>query len=589
VTKYLFLFTIGSVQSFIAQARKTQDFYAGSFLLSALIDCTMKKLSNTVNGCEFIFPGKNVQSKPNRFIAEIESDDIEKIGNELKDFVKNEFAKIGPTILSRLHLGTYVDFNLQITDFLQVYWFALLSDEKNYTDTYNELETYLGAVKNVRDFQQLKETGRKCSLCGERNVLIFYSSDEDADKIHKKTGLKKRFIDPDAVNLYNRISMKYMTDGEGLCAICFTKRFADTYFEKEYESDYPSTAEIAAMCWLENVPENDKKDYKTLFKNFNEQLYFDENLNDKYLKKYDLSKNEESLSEAKNTLNNFYNSYGIPSKYYALIMLDGDNMGMWLSGDFLKDKDKTNLRKFHEAMSEKLGKYANEVSKIIKEPCGKLVYAGGDDALAFVNLEHLLYVLYDLRREFPKFEELGFDIENNHNSSASAGIVIAHYKTPLSEVLKWARKMEKEAKENGKRDAFAIAVLKHSGEINKSVWKWKYNTVNPLEVMKEIQEMISKDELSNKFIKNLNIEFLRLMDENGKWNEKKPIKTEIERLTIRSCQKKKDETENDFEKRKNEIKKSLVQELNQLFYESKSLNNFLSFLNIADFLAREER
>ncbi|NTW88345.1 MAG: hypothetical protein HGB26_04300 [Desulfobulbaceae bacterium] len=31
--QYLFLFTIGPVQSFIAQARKTRDLYAGSAIL----------------------------------------------------------------------------------------------------------------------------------------------------------------------------------------------------------------------------------------------------------------------------------------------------------------------------------------------------------------------------------------------------------------------------------------------------------------------------------------------------------------------------------------------------------------------------
>ena len=45
-TQYLFLFTIGPVQGFIAQARKTRDLYAGSAILgeiiSAAIDQTKK-------------------------------------------------------------------------------------------------------------------------------------------------------------------------------------------------------------------------------------------------------------------------------------------------------------------------------------------------------------------------------------------------------------------------------------------------------------------------------------------------------------------------------------------------------------------
>jgi len=37
MNKYLFLFTISPVQSFIAQARKTKDLYDGSKLLTDLI------------------------------------------------------------------------------------------------------------------------------------------------------------------------------------------------------------------------------------------------------------------------------------------------------------------------------------------------------------------------------------------------------------------------------------------------------------------------------------------------------------------------------------------------------------------------
>jgi len=40
--QYLFLFTIGPVQSFIAQARKTRDLYAGSAILGEIIGAENK-------------------------------------------------------------------------------------------------------------------------------------------------------------------------------------------------------------------------------------------------------------------------------------------------------------------------------------------------------------------------------------------------------------------------------------------------------------------------------------------------------------------------------------------------------------------
>ena len=65
--QHLFLFTIGPVQSFIAQARKTQDLYAGSRILSDLIEFALQKVGEE----HIIYPAKTVPSKPNRFIAKV--------------------------------------------------------------------------------------------------------------------------------------------------------------------------------------------------------------------------------------------------------------------------------------------------------------------------------------------------------------------------------------------------------------------------------------------------------------------------------------------------------------------------------------
>jgi CRISPR-associated protein Cmr2 len=394
-----------------------------------------------------------------------------------------------------------------------------------------------------------------------------------------------------------------MQKGEGLCAVCFTKRFYDV------KESFPSTAEIAAMDWLSKIDEKNKNDYKELFNNFDEQLFYEENLREKYLQKYGYYKNNGSIEIAKQKLKRFYDikidenkKLGKPSKYYALIMSDGDNMGKWLSGEFLQDEAKKNLKNFHVKMSKELGNYAkslgnnskddnennNKDNRII-EPKGKLVYAGGDDVMAFVNLKHLFDVLIKLREKFPKFEALGFNVKDNHRSTASAGVVIAHYKTPLSEILKWARKMEKDAKDKGGRDAFAIAVLKHSGEINKTIFKWQLEDIKPIELMRDICQKIQNEEFSNTFIKSLNIEFLKLMDKEGKWGEKQAIKTEIKRLTLKSFQRKKDETKENFNKRKDKISNEFIPELGSFFSNSKKLNNFLSFLNIVDFLSREAK
>lgn len=573
---HLFLFTIGPVQSFISQARKTQDLWSGSKLLSDLIKSVIEEFEK--NNGSVVFPDKTLKSKPNRFLGEIETDNPKGIGKKLVNKVKVKFKEMAEDIFNNRcsHNNKPQNFGKQIEDFLQIFWVALEYEEKNYWEKYKEIEQYLGVIKNARSFQQLNdgkgEVGRKCSLCGERNA-IFY----------KKTSNNKKpaYIQNDSIEL----NINELTFGEGLCAVCFAKRF----YEKKH---FSSTARISMLNWISKIPDKEKKDYKECFNNFDEQLYFKENLDEKYLKKYNHFKDDDSLRNAKQKLKKFYEikpdnnndkKLGKPSKYYAIVMLDGDKMGKWLAGEFLQNEDKKNLKKLHKNISEELGNYAETINNFIKnknEPKGKVIYAGGDDVMTFVNLEHLFDVLKNLREEFPPFENLGFALQNDKKSSASAGIAIAHYKTPLSEVLKWARKMEHTAKEDGGRDAFSITVLKHSGEIQKTLWKWKLDDFWVVDRLKELVNELNDDNegYSNTFIKNINIEFQKL----GKIENKEMFKTELKRLLKRSSQIKGD---NEKKKKAEDWTKRLL----SLYYEAGDIENFFAFLNIADFLVRRTK
>lgn len=612
LNQHLIIFTIGPVQSFIAQARKTQDLYAGSYLLSHLTDFAIKDLKKQLNDATIIFPDESIKSKPNRFIAKIECENPETIGKDLEKKVIGEFNKISETILENLKLdipdGFDTKFRRQINDFLSIYWVILPFDnENNYAAAFGELESYLGAVKNVRHFNQLKEEGRKCSLCGERDVLF--------DRGKRKANVHN------AVSL-NNYPLKYMADGENICGVCFTKRLSETYFRNghNYVIDYPSVAAISLMDSLNKLDETLLNNYRDIFeKNFDDQLFFEENLKKAYFIKYKFP--VDKLEKAKSKLREIRgiskeNNTGIKfPKYYAIISLDGDSMGKWLSGQNLVDK--TELLDFHGKLTQKLGSYSDNVEKsIIKSPRGKLVYAGGDDVLAFINLNHLFSVLNELRVKFPDFEKIK-PVKDNKISTASCGICIAHYKTPLSEALNWSRKMEKEAKaiDNKKedkstdkeKDAFAIAVLKRSGEINKAVFKWNYkevkaaNDIKTLDVLIDLINLLKpKDstaiqqlpQLSDTFIKNLDLEFRRLMDEKGIFQDDTDgniFKIEMKRLIERSfmLKSKPDETREVFnERKKNQINR-IVTELSDLYGNSKSLLNFLSFLHIANFIEKE--
>ena len=286
--------------------------------------------------------------------------------------------------------------------------------------------------------------------------------------------------------------------------------------------------------------------------------------------------------------------------YYAIVRFDGDYMGRWLSGNFMKDGE--DLENFQGYLSNCLGQFAGSAGKeIVIPPKGRTVYAGGDDFLGFINTAHLFETLKELRS---KFEQIDLSKFTDRKLTFSAGVVVAHWKAPLGEVLSWARKMEGEAKDiDENKDAFALAVLKHSGEIHKTIYKWRYDGNWTMDLLKELIDRIKgtakeqinsgtnplRQEFSNKFIKTLNQEFQKIMDEDGNLYEDSLIKSEIKRLLRRSCLlwKKPGETLKEFELRKKLTVQSLLERLETLYTFSISFQNFLSALNIADFLARE--
>ncbi|OOP56361.1 MAG: hypothetical protein AYP45_09945 [Candidatus Brocadia carolinensis] len=180
---------------------------------------------------------------------------------------------------------------------------------------------------------------------------------------------------------YEPITLRYLRAGEGTCAVCFTKRLLDKASVNDYEASFPSTANIALFEAFNQLKEkrsdlirlinSDDYEPQDIFAIKNDNTIEDDTKKDATQKLYD------ALKENKIDY----------SSYYAVMLFDGDSMGEWLSGDRIKEG---RLKEFHEALTGKLGDFANKVRNIIKEPKGVTVYAGGEDFLGFFNLNHLL-------------------------------------------------------------------------------------------------------------------------------------------------------------------------------------------------------
>ncbi|WNJ18623.1 type III-B CRISPR-associated protein Cas10/Cmr2 [Pontibacter sp. G13] len=604
--KYLFLFTIGPVQSFIAQARKTKDLFAGSMILSELIGDALKETQSVfkeVGSAQFIFPAfdgtDTKEALPNRFLVEVdlrEEVDLRTYGNRIEQFVRTSWAKMGDEALERNVKGRLSDdfhtrFNDQMNGHLEVYWIFQPIGDDGYAEAYKAVERNLGSVKNLRPFVQISQAGfpenhRKCSVSGTRDAVFFREKDkpafayEDAAKIEEKSGYE-------------------LNIGEGLSAPVFTKRF---FKEK---AKFHSTAEIAVEPWKEKVKKC--KEGSRLLESFSiqtgsskdGQLYFIDNWSEAYLKKHELKSLAIAKEKTKEILKSLYGSFGKPAPYYALVSFDGDKMGEWLNG-ISKGVKEDQLMSYHQKLSALFSKFAGYAKEYVDQGRGKTVYAGGDDFLGFLHVNTLLETMEHLRVEFNSMVadpiKSDYGIGGKDRLSFSVGIIIAHYKMPLNSVVQQAKEVEKVAKKKGGRDAFAIRVIKHSGEINEMYAKWEFDpdskSCKAIARMNYIIHSLKEKRFSNKYISSITQTFQEVFGREGysfdKSNSelgeaKKWLPMELGRLVRRSKQV--GTSESQIEEMVHCIQETFTQS-KKVNADSFSIFNYIYGLHAMDFISR---
>ncbi len=252
-------------------------------------------------------------------------------------------------------------------------------------------------------------------------------------------------------------------------------------------------------------------------------------------------------------------------KYFAVLALDGDEIGKWVSGEKtpafktqladyadgskkqrLGAKDyfeRNNLQDFlgssrplspgyHLQFSQALANFALLCARPIVEAFhGRIIYAGGDDVLALLPADYALACARSLRCAFTGQKTLGPEGEILFESPApgflsseswkddngkgrpipflvpgpaadcSVGIAMAHFKSPLQDVVRAAQSAEKRAKRpDGKgglgRSAVAVTLFKRSGEILE--WGCRWNS-GGLDLHDAVLSALKENVLSAKF------------------------------------------------------------------------------------------
>ena len=534
MTKYLFRATIGPVQSFIAQARKLQDLYAGSFLLSYL----NKNLIKTAEmlGADVLYPKyrEDRTSYPNLFVATVNTNnpsDLSTFAEKLESSVREQWRTIAGDVLKHWKLEPKKDFTDQIETLLQFYWSAAeYRDGKGYYEAFLETLQRMGSAKTTRMFSPLSEpAGRKCELSAEHNALFARQH--------------KGHMVPDAYILSN-IDEKYLAKNETLGAVAFVKRCLE-FGVKGFNSKFPDIETVAHLA---------------------------------------RSKDSDRTPGVGSSQEN--------DSYYALVMFDGDNMGSLYSS-----ADIDNLQAFQIELSGFVSKSSDQMPVIVnkKKGNGVVIYAGGDDFLGAMCLEHVFTTLSELRKSFR--DNIDISKYTGKPSTFSAGIVIAHIKTPLGEVLRFAREAEHIAKEHNtsEKDAYCLTILKHSGEITRYTHSFSLHgsedgvILDGMILLHKLIDEIVINKVSTSFVHQLQIEFGRILGTSAKTYSEMPelvlthremLKLETKRILNRT------ELPKDIDKKA--VINSICDSINLLIDKSgDSLTDILGLLQSVAFIARQ--
>jgi CRISPR-associated protein Cmr2 len=427
------------------------------------------------------------------------------------------------------------------------------NDGTFYPVNYELAERSLAAAKSLRPFRQLHQEGYRCSLCGEREWLT-------SDREQLQTSPRQQ-----SSSLWAKVARSkpaWARTGEHLCALCATKRLWPTRYAEQVGQvlgrkfgRYVVSTHTMALAttmerWLQmpniclglplrSALESEAAAYgrTALPRKLTKAIRQLPDDSDQSLMLHYYPALVESLRERsaayseqiENIEKQFIRELGAkPETYYALILMDGDHMGKWLSGGEqgiayqdawhsavtagLKQRARKNRRLTrylttpravsparHMAISAALNGFALDLVPYVVEEVfkGKLIYAGGDDVLAMVSTDDLLPALWLLRMVYAGIaptEEAwkllssvaqDIKIDKGHvylkdrlyrvmgrRATASAGAVVAHHQAPLGRVLKELRDAEKRAKNNG-RDSFSISVLSRSGGHTEFTSHWR--------------------------------------------------------------------------------------------------------------------
>ena len=561
------VFSLGPVQGFIAQSRRTADGWVGSFLLSYL-GCHAARAFAAFGDIE----EPHLDSIP---LYRAVTEGVQAAGGDLT------IAALPNNIVVRLRDGTSPRdagqaaedaVNARWGDVVKAIWDVVPPQARGQSaeniwqrQTTNFWETYWGwgadstqafravaARKGVRNFVQVGEAGERCTLCAEREAL--WDGPLGAET-WRAAGLRYWRNTPP---LPGGVPGAVIKPGgrERLCALCLVKRLVphvrDNPIRKLWQQAdvvFPSTSTMATVmakpalvraaygteadpgirkavdeflaalgsvgrpadpenafpAWSEALaatPEAVRGNAKKLVRLDGDWLLYGEAV-----------KNEEGLTPeqdqriraARRCLIRAASGRvpeAIPPIYWALLVMDGDRMG----------KLKETLSPLSGAISRELNRFVACVRETVTRRNGRLVYAGGDDVLAFFPVDTVLEAADELRRTFTGVfaqwlatPEVAAQANGVQAPTLSGALIYVHHQTPLGVVVSRGHHLLKHAaKAKAGRNAVAIEIRTRSGPTLTFAQRWEDDQrVSLLERVQAVVNLLNGGDLAESFLYEL--------------------------------------------------------------------------------------
>jgi CRISPR-associated protein Cmr2 len=461
MTAHILLITLGPVQEFIAQARRTRDLWYGSHLLSELGRAAARALVE--GGAQLIFPaldGNDSELAPcpaplrdggrpplniaNKLLAEappgVEPGALARVARvAVMRFWREEIAAPVKVNCSGL-LAPHADavWPEQVDTFVE--FAASWAPLGDYAWTRREVEHAIASRKNLRDFAPwTSQRGNvpKSSLDGARDTVLRPSREREP-----------------------RLARKYrIADGEQLDAVGLVKRAGGE------PGQFVPVVNVALASWVARAREVAASQLGAL-RDACEAIAVSRVSRDIPCARpfpFDASvllRSRWKSVFAEQGLQGDPDSWGWrhvapllevlsePYPYVACLVGDGDRMGQAI--------DRVGSAGAHRAFSRALSGFAGQAREIVEQQHrGALVYAGGDDVLAFLPLPEAIACAVELRRAFLA------DRPETDRPTLSVGIGIGHIMESMGDLLALGREAEREAKRG--RNALAVVVDKRSG------------------------------------------------------------------------------------------------------------------------------